>query len=151
MSAVSDDIEPLTFTFEDDGLVPNNAMPFLVYKRAIDIDKDGLSKVLAAARKHGMVVIAYCPIARGKVPGNAVLERLGKAHGKSPAQVSLRSTCAGVGTRLEMSTEGSAAGTVASGFIAAWTRSVPPMVIPPSVPPARSLWRRSSPSSKKIS
>jgi 2,5-diketo-D-gluconate reductase B len=48
------------------------------------------SKVLAAARKHGMVVIAYCPIARGKVPGNAVLERIGKAHGKSPAQVSLR-------------------------------------------------------------
>ena len=46
--------------------------------------------MLAAARKHGMVVIAYCPIARGKVPDDAVLERIGKAHGKSPAQVSLR-------------------------------------------------------------
>ena len=48
------------------------------------------SKVLAAARKHGMSVTAYCPISRGKVPGNDVLERIGKAHNKSSAQVSLR-------------------------------------------------------------
>ena len=34
MSVVSDDIEPLTFVFEDDGLVPNNPLPFLVYKQA---------------------------------------------------------------------------------------------------------------------
>ncbi len=40
MSAVSDDIKPLTFVFEDDGLVPNNPMPLLVYKRAISIDDD---------------------------------------------------------------------------------------------------------------
>ena len=33
---------------------------------------------------------AYCPIARGKVPGNEVLERIGKAHGKSSSQVALR-------------------------------------------------------------
>ena len=32
MSVVSADIEPLTFIFGDDGLVPNNPMPFLVYK-----------------------------------------------------------------------------------------------------------------------
>src|SRR5881227_3199010 len=38
MSVVSDDIEPLTFVFEDDGLVPNNPMPFLVYKHAVDVD-----------------------------------------------------------------------------------------------------------------
>ena len=37
-----------------------------------------------------MAVVAYVPIARGKVPGNDVLERIGKAHGKSSAQVSLR-------------------------------------------------------------
>ena len=37
MSVVSDSIEPLTFVFEDDGLVPNNPMPFLVYKGAIDV------------------------------------------------------------------------------------------------------------------
>jgi 2,5-diketo-D-gluconate reductase B len=47
-------------------------------------------KVLAASKKHGMAVVAYVPIARGKVPGAEVIERIGKAHGKSAAQVSLR-------------------------------------------------------------
>jgi 2,5-diketo-D-gluconate reductase B len=47
-------------------------------------------KVIAASKKHGMAVVAYCPIARGKVPGADVLERIGKAHNKSAAQVSLR-------------------------------------------------------------
>jgi diketogulonate reductase-like aldo/keto reductase len=48
------------------------------------------SKVLAACRRHGMAVVAYCPISRGKVPGNEVLERIGKAHGKSASQVAIR-------------------------------------------------------------
>lgn len=48
------------------------------------------TKVLAACRKHGLSVTAYCPIARGKLPGNEVLDRIGKAHGKSGPQVSLR-------------------------------------------------------------
>ncbi|MGH6769172.1 MAG: aldo/keto reductase [Xanthobacteraceae bacterium] len=48
------------------------------------------SKVLAACKKHGISVTAYCPIARGKVPDNEVLERIGKAHGKSSTQVALR-------------------------------------------------------------
>jgi 2,5-diketo-D-gluconate reductase B len=48
------------------------------------------SKVIDACKKHGITVTAYCPIARGKVPGSDVLERIAKAHGKSPAQVSLR-------------------------------------------------------------
>jgi 2,5-diketo-D-gluconate reductase B len=47
-------------------------------------------KVIAACRQHGLSVTAYCPIARGKVPGNEVLERIGKAHGKSSSQVALR-------------------------------------------------------------
>jgi diketogulonate reductase-like aldo/keto reductase len=47
-------------------------------------------KVIAASQKRGMAVVAYVPIARGKVPGAEVLERIGKAHGKSAAQVSLR-------------------------------------------------------------
>jgi diketogulonate reductase-like aldo/keto reductase len=47
-------------------------------------------KVLAASKKHGMAVVAYCPIARGKIPGAEALERIGKAHNKSSAQVSLR-------------------------------------------------------------
>jgi 2,5-diketo-D-gluconate reductase B len=48
------------------------------------------SKVLAACSKHGVSVTAYCPLARGKVPGNETLERIGKAHGKSASQVALR-------------------------------------------------------------
>ena len=46
--------------------------------------------VVAACKKHGMALVAYCPIARGKVPGADVLERIGKAHHKTAAQVSLR-------------------------------------------------------------
>jgi 2,5-diketo-D-gluconate reductase B len=49
------------------------------------------TKVLAACRKYGLSVTAYCPLARGKVPGNEALARIGKAHGKSPSQVALRS------------------------------------------------------------
>ncbi len=47
-------------------------------------------KVLAVCRNHGVSVTAYCPLARGKVPGNETLERIGKAHGKSASQVALR-------------------------------------------------------------
>jgi len=47
-------------------------------------------KVIAASKKRGMAVVGYVPIARGKVPGNETLERIGKAHGKSSAQISLR-------------------------------------------------------------
>ena len=46
MSVVSEDIKPLTFVFEDDGLVPNNSLPFLVYKRAIDVDSDHPEKTI---------------------------------------------------------------------------------------------------------
>jgi 2,5-diketo-D-gluconate reductase B len=48
------------------------------------------SKVIAACRRHGMAVVAYSPIARGQVKGNKVLARIGKAHGKTAAQMSLR-------------------------------------------------------------
>ncbi len=48
------------------------------------------TKVIAAARRHGMSITAYCPIARGRVPGNPVLERIGAAHGKTASQVALR-------------------------------------------------------------
>ena len=46
MSVVSADIEPLTFVFEDDGLVPNNPMPFLVYKAAVDVKNDHPEKTI---------------------------------------------------------------------------------------------------------
>ena len=38
MGVTRDDVKPLTFIFEDDGLVPNNPRPFLVYKGAVDVD-----------------------------------------------------------------------------------------------------------------
>lgn len=47
-------------------------------------------KLIEATKKRGMAVVAYCPIARGKVPGAEALDRIGKALGKSAAQVSLR-------------------------------------------------------------
>ena len=48
------------------------------------------SKVVAACRRHGMAVVAYSPIARGGVKNDQVLARIGKLHGKSAVQVSLR-------------------------------------------------------------
>lgn len=52
-------------------------------------------KVIAACGKRGMAVVAYVPIVRGKLQGGQemgveVMERIGKVHGKSVAQVSLR-------------------------------------------------------------
>ena len=46
MSVVSADIEPLTFVFADDGLVPNNPMPLLVYKSAVDVANDHPEKTI---------------------------------------------------------------------------------------------------------
>jgi uncharacterized protein YjlB len=45
MSVVSD-IEPSTFVFEDDGLVPNNRLPFLIYQQAIDVDNGHPEKTI---------------------------------------------------------------------------------------------------------
>ena len=47
-------------------------------------------KVIAAAKRHGMALVAYSPIARGGATGDTVLRRIGKAHGKTAAQTSLR-------------------------------------------------------------
>jgi uncharacterized protein YjlB len=38
MSVVGDNAEPLAIVFEDDGLVPNNILPFLVYQGAVKLD-----------------------------------------------------------------------------------------------------------------
>ena len=51
------------------------------------LDQD---KLLAACRRTGVAMVAYSPIARGSAAGNKVLERIGAAHGKSAAQISLR-------------------------------------------------------------
>lgn len=48
------------------------------------------AKLNAAIKKHGMAVVAYCPIARGRLVGDTTLADVGKKYGKSAAQVSLR-------------------------------------------------------------
>ena len=46
MSVVRNAVEPRTIVFADDGLVPNNPMPLLVYKRAVDVDNDHPEKTI---------------------------------------------------------------------------------------------------------
>jgi 2,5-diketo-D-gluconate reductase B len=47
-------------------------------------------KVIAACSKRGISITAYSPIARGAVTKNDTINKIGKAHGKTAAQVSLR-------------------------------------------------------------
>jgi hypothetical protein len=42
MAVVSDDLEPLTFVFQDDGLVPNNPLPL----QAVDVANDHPEKTI---------------------------------------------------------------------------------------------------------
>lgn len=46
--------------------------------------------VLDWLRRHGMMLTAYSPLARGEVFRNATLRRIGERHGKSAGQVALR-------------------------------------------------------------
>jgi 2,5-diketo-D-gluconate reductase B len=48
------------------------------------------SALIAACRKQGMAVVAYSPLARGRVRDNEVLARIGASHHKSATQVCLR-------------------------------------------------------------
>lgn len=48
------------------------------------------SQTIAACRRHGLAVVAYSPIARGEIRNVAVLNEIGKAHGKTAAQIALR-------------------------------------------------------------
>lgn len=50
----------------------------------------GQGKLLEMARENDLMLTAYSPLARGQVPENDVLNEIGRAHGKSPAQVTLR-------------------------------------------------------------
>lgn len=47
-------------------------------------------RLIAHCKERGLSATAYCPIGRGLASDIAVLERIGAAHGKSAAQVSLR-------------------------------------------------------------
>lgn len=48
------------------------------------------SKVHAACAHHGIAITAYSPIAQGQAAGDDTLVRIGKHHGKTAGQVSLR-------------------------------------------------------------
>ena len=48
------------------------------------------TKVRQACAQHGMALVAYSPVARGRVKGDATLAGIGQAHGKTAAQVCLR-------------------------------------------------------------
>ena len=46
MPVVSAEFEPLAIVFADDGLVPNNRLPFLVYMGAVDVDSGHPEKTI---------------------------------------------------------------------------------------------------------
>ena len=48
------------------------------------------TKVREACARHGLALVAYSPIAKGRVKNDEVLARIGQSHGKSAAQVCLR-------------------------------------------------------------
>jgi diketogulonate reductase-like aldo/keto reductase len=48
------------------------------------------SKVIAACRARGLVLTAYCPLARGRLQGDPVLAEIARRTGKTFAQVALR-------------------------------------------------------------
>ena len=48
------------------------------------------SKVLAYLHAKNIPLVAYCPLAQGKITDNEVLKRVGARHGASAAQVALK-------------------------------------------------------------
>ncbi len=47
-------------------------------------------RLIAACRKHGMLVTCHVPLARGAVLENPVIREIAAVHGRTPAQVALR-------------------------------------------------------------
>jgi len=47
-------------------------------------------RMIAALKKHGMILTAYCPLARGELLKDPVLAEIGRSYGKTVAQVALR-------------------------------------------------------------
>jgi 2,5-diketo-D-gluconate reductase B len=48
------------------------------------------AKVLEACARNGMTLVAYSPIARGRIRNDEALKEIGRAHGKTAAQICLR-------------------------------------------------------------
>ena len=47
-------------------------------------------RMIAALKKHGIILTAYCPLARGELLNDPVIVEIAATHGKSPAQIALR-------------------------------------------------------------
>jgi 2,5-diketo-D-gluconate reductase B len=47
-------------------------------------------RMIAALKKYGMILTAYCPVARGELLTDPVITAIAKAHNKTEAQVALR-------------------------------------------------------------
>jgi 2,5-diketo-D-gluconate reductase B len=47
-------------------------------------------RLLAACRRHGMIVTCHAPLARGELLADPVIGEIARAHGRTPAQVALR-------------------------------------------------------------
>lgn len=47
-------------------------------------------RMLTALKRHGMILTAYCPMARGKLLNDPVIGEIAKTHGKSIGQICLR-------------------------------------------------------------
>jgi 2,5-diketo-D-gluconate reductase B len=47
-------------------------------------------RMIAALRRHGMILTAYCPVARGALLDDPIIGKIAKAHRKTPAQICLR-------------------------------------------------------------
>jgi len=48
------------------------------------------AKVLDACRRHDMALVAYSPVAKGRIKNDDTLKRIGATYGKTAAQISLR-------------------------------------------------------------
>jgi len=48
------------------------------------------TKVRAACDQHGMALVAYSPIAKGRIKSDQTLADIGHVHHKTPAQICLR-------------------------------------------------------------
>jgi 2,5-diketo-D-gluconate reductase B len=51
---------------------------------------DALGDLLDVARRHEVVITAYTPLAKGRVNRDRTLVEIGRRHGKTPVQVTLR-------------------------------------------------------------
>src|SRR5258708_34665009 len=48
------------------------------------------TRVRAACARHGMALVAYSPIAKGRIKGDRAMARIGDRYRKTAAQVGLR-------------------------------------------------------------